>query len=164
MLRLNVGERTSLNRDVKTISTLAPQESLCLSALRSEPGLICFQPAGETAASQRAAHAAVAITKVVQPIFRKERGASLLTIWHGHLGEQDETSHYQWSPSIRLQPLLDLVKPSGEGNTPNRESVPRVARHLACQAAQGGLLQASFCVGVVCSPSRAGKPSGLDVS
>ncbi len=49
MLRLNVGERASLNRDVRTISTLASQESLCLSALRSEPGLICFQPAGETA-------------------------------------------------------------------------------------------------------------------
>lgn len=47
MLRLNVGERTSLNRDVKIIHTLAAHESFCLSALRDEPGLICFQPAGE---------------------------------------------------------------------------------------------------------------------
>lgn len=47
MLRLNIGERTSLNRDVKIIHTLAPHESFCLSACRSEPGLICFQPAGK---------------------------------------------------------------------------------------------------------------------
>ena len=47
MLRLNIGERTALNRNVKIIHTLAPHESFCLSACRSEPGLICFQPAGE---------------------------------------------------------------------------------------------------------------------
>ncbi len=85
------------------------------------------------------------------------------TIWCCHSGEQDETSHYQWSPSIRLQPLLDLVKPSGKGDTPDKDSAQRIARHLACQAAQGGLLQASFCVGVVSSRSRAGDPSAVSV-
>lgn len=64
-------------------------------------------------------------------------------------------SHYQWSPSIRLQPLLDLARPSGAGGVPGKDAA-RVARHLACQAAQGGLLQASFCVGVIPSRSRAG--------
>ena len=52
MLRLNIGERTSLKRDVKIIQTLAPHESFCLSACRSEPGLICFQPAGKLSTQQ----------------------------------------------------------------------------------------------------------------
>ncbi len=40
-------------------------------------------------------------------------------------------------------------------------SAARVARHLACQALQGGLLQASFCIGVVPSACRSGGACSL---
>jgi hypothetical protein len=173
MLRLNIGERTSLNRDVKIIHTLAPHESFCLSACRSEPGLICFQPAGKLQHS--IAHGMAAVSFVFDKTLCvwseiPEWAAGTVPVIGGHkvqfmtsckssfAGEQDETSHYQWSPSIRLQPLLDLVQPSGAGSSPDRNRAPRVARHLACQAAQGGLLQSSFCVGVVPSRTRAGEP------
>ena len=74
-------------------------------------------------------------------------------------GREGAGSQYQWSPSIRLQPLLDLVPPARQvpGSPAGQAlAVGRVARHLACQAAQGGLLQASFCIGVVPSACRAG--------
>jgi hypothetical protein len=46
MLRINVGESTGVARDVKVLCTLEPHERFCISAVRSEPGLILFQPAG----------------------------------------------------------------------------------------------------------------------
>ncbi len=70
-------------------------------------------------------------------------------------GAAPEDSHYQWSPSVRLQPLLDAVQASTTSNEPARPR-SRVARHLSCQATQSGLLQASFCIGVRPSTACAG--------
>ena len=70
-------------------------------------------------------------------------------------GAASEESQYQWSPSVRLQPLLDGVQANTTSDEPARPR-SRVARHLSCQATQSGLLQASFCIGVRPSTARAG--------
>ena len=72
-------------------------------------------------------------------------------------GVAPDSSHYQWSPSVRLQPLLESVRPNTSVE-PLAQSQARVARHLSCQATQSGLLQASFCTGVLPSRMRAGVP------
>lgn len=72
-------------------------------------------------------------------------------------GVAPESSHYQWSPSVRLQPLVESVQPNTSVEPP-AQSQARVARHLSCQATQSGLLQASFCIGVLPSRTRAGVP------
>lgn len=76
-------------------------------------------------------------------------------------GTASEASQYQWSPSVRLQPLLDNVPASTTASDEPAQARARVARHLSCQATQSGLLQASFCIGVRPSTARAGAPLQL---
>lgn len=71
-------------------------------------------------------------------------------------GVAPDSSQYQWSPSVRLQPLVESVQPNTSVE-PSAQSRSRVARHLSCQA-KSGLLQASFCIGVLPSGTRAGVP------
>jgi len=46
MLSLNVGEQSSVKKAVIILATIAPGEAYSMPALRKEPGLICFRPAG----------------------------------------------------------------------------------------------------------------------
>ena len=72
-------------------------------------------------------------------------------------GAAPEESPYQWTPSVRLQPLLDSVEANVRvGLQRGQGEQPRIARHLSCQANQSGLLQASFCIGVTPSQDRTG--------
>ena len=48
VLRVSVGERAAVGKDVRLLATLAPDQAFTLPLLRDEPGLICFQPAPGT--------------------------------------------------------------------------------------------------------------------
>ena len=59
----------------------------------------------------------------------------------------------QWSPGIRLQPLLDLAAAAAASSDVTRK---RVARHVPCKGSGGGSRTQRFNLGIVKHPCSAG--------
>ena len=170
-LELRVGLRTAVSREINLVGSLPPGQQCWLPAVRAESSMLHVQPAG----AQSGGGLLTGICWAVYCIQTGRRVSACLSSRMlslqasdaGVLEQGDEAEQgvsavclaglkyaMQWSPGIRLQPLLDLAAAAA---TAAKSHSRRVARHVPCKEQGGGSKHQRFHLGVVMHPSSAGQ-------